>query len=506
MTILKTRALRQSFSVSVRCGAIALAVAACQRSDATVRQGPAPVDPIQGQEVGVSAAAPAVPPPIARTYSTKVVLDVEIKEHVAELAEGVQYLYWTFGDDAPGKFYRVREGDLVEVHLHNHPDNTLAHNIDFQSAVGPGGGGDASFVAPGYSTVFAWRAVRPGLYLYECSAEPAGVHVANGMFGLILVEPKRGLPKVAREYQIVQSEFYTEGRFGEHGAQRFSPEKALKEQPDYVVFNGRVGALTGANALHAQVGERVRVYFGNAGPNLVSSFSVSGEIFDDVYGEGGALPNQHDVQATAVPAGGSAIVEFDVQVPGDYPIVDHSLFRSHNKGTMGLLSVAGGDNRTIFSGTTVQAAYEPGTELPKTANFARPETTDGARLFATVCATCHQPGGQGVPKVFPPLRESDFLASDVRRAIRVVMSGLKGPVTVNGTAYNSAMPKLDLTDEQIANVLTYELTELGNKGKPVNVEDVARVRKTWDGTSPLVADPAWSTRAHVRERSPGGTR
>jgi nitrite reductase (NO-forming) len=470
-----------------------VAVVGC-RQDKTEPARTVEVDPIQGQEIAASATAPAVPPPIARTFATKVILDVEIKEHVSDLADGVQYLFWTFGDDVPGKFYRVREGDLVEVHLHNHPDNSLAHNIDFQSATGPGGGGDASFVAPGYTAVFAWRATRPGLFLYECSAEPAGVHVANGLFGLILVEPKRGLPKVAREYQIVQSEFYTEGRFGDRGPQRFSPEKALKEEPDYVLFNGRVGSLTGANSLVAMTGDRVRIFFGNAGPNLVSSFHVVGEVFDDVYGEGGSLPNQHNVQATAVPPGGSAILEFNVEVPGEYPVVDHSLFRSHNKGTMGLLAVTGKDNRAIFSGTTVQAAYEPGTQLAKTTNFFRPETTDGARLFATVCATCHQPSGRGVPKVFPPLRESDFLAADADRAIRIVMTGLRGQVTVNGASYNGVMPKLDLTDEQIANVLTYELTELGNKGKTVTLEQVAKVRKTWDGKSSLAADPSWASR------------
>jgi nitrite reductase (NO-forming) len=475
--------------------ACAVASSGCRSQEAVNQRRSEAIDPIQGQEIAASASAPAVPPPITRTFATKVILEIEIREHVAEIAEGAQYLYWTFGDEAPGKFYRVREGDLVEVHLHNHPDNSLAHNIDFQSATGPGGGGDASFVAPGYSAVFAWRALRPGLYLYQCSAEPAGVHVANGMFGLILVEPRKGLSKVAHEYQIVQSEFYTEGRFGDRGAQRFSADKALKEQPDYVLFNGRVGALTGQQALKASVGERVRIFFGNAGPNLLSSFHVAGEVFDDVYGEGGAVPNQHDVQATAVPPGGSAIVEFGVEVPGDYAVVDHSLFRSHNKGTMGLLTVTGRDNRMIFSGTTVQAVYQPGTQLAKTINFARPETNDGARLFATVCATCHQPGGQGVPKAFPPLRESDFLSADPERAIRIVMSGLKGPITVNGAPYNALMPKLDLTDDQIANVLTYELTELGNKGKPVTLEQVAKVRKAWDGTSTLVADPSWSTRS-----------
>jgi nitrite reductase (NO-forming) len=154
------------------------------------------LEPVQGQELAEMASAPNVPPPITRNYPTRVILNVEIKEHVKSLSDGVTYTYWTFGDDTPGRFIRVREGDLVETHLSNHPDNSLAHNIDFHGATGPGGGGEASFVAPGHTTTFTWRAMRPGLFLYHCVAAPAGLHIANGMYGLILVEPKGGLPPV----------------------------------------------------------------------------------------------------------------------------------------------------------------------------------------------------------------------------------------------------------------------------------------------------------------------
>jgi nitrite reductase (NO-forming) len=472
--------------------AVVLTLAGCHRAPPMPEAAPIAIDPIEGEEAAVSASAPKVPPPIARTYATKVLLDIEVREHVASLAEGVQYLYWTYGDEAPGKFYRVREGDLVEVRLHNHPSNSLAHNIDFQAATGPGGGGDASFVAPGYSAVFAWRARRPGLFLYQCSAAPAGVQVANGMYGLILVEPKGGLPKVDREYQIVQSEFYTEGKFGERGDQRFSADKAGRAEPEYVVFNGHLGALTGTNALAASTGERVRLFVGNAGPNLPSSFHVAGETFENVYSEGGAVPNRHDVQTTEVPAGGATIVEFGLEVPGEYPVLDHSLFRAAAKGAMGLLSVAGKDNHLVFSGTTSQSVYEPDTELAKTLGFGRLETTDGSKIFGTVCATCHQASGQGIPKAFPPLRESDFLVADPKRAIRIVMSGLKGPIMVNGNPFDAVMPNPGLNDEQIASVLTFESTNLGNKGRPITVEEVAQVRKSWDGAALLQADPLWA--------------
>jgi nitrite reductase (NO-forming) len=450
-----------------------------------------PLDPVQGREVAQQSSAPNVPPPIARNYATRVTLDVEIKEHTKTLADGVTYTYWTFGDDAPGKFIRVREGDLIETRLSNHPDNTVSHNIDFHGATGPGGGGEASFVAPGHSATFTWRAARPGLYLYHCVAAPAGLHIANGMYGLVLVEPKQGLPKVDKEFFIVQGEFYTEGKFGDRGPQQFSMEKALKEQPEYVVFNGKVGSLMGTGALKAKTGERVRIYLGNAGPSLTSSFHVVGEIFDDVYGEGGTLANQHNVQTTVVPVGGSAMVEFTVDVPGEYQLVDHSMFRAFNKGAMGTLKVDGRENLLVFSGKTSEEVYNPGTRLEqmlaKTApglgrELTREELMEtGAQVYSTVCFACHQPSGQGVPNAFPPLAQSDFLMKDTDRSIRVLLEGLKGPITVNGKTYNAEMPKPAINEEQVAAVLTYVRNSFGNKGEPVTVADVKRVRDQLDG-------------------------
>jgi nitrite reductase (NO-forming) len=443
------------------------------------------LDPVQGREQARMTSAPDVPPPIARTHATRVILDVEVREHTKTLSDGVTYTYWTFGDEAPGKFIRVREGDLVETRLNNHPDNTLAHNIDFHGATGPGGGGEASFVAPGHSATFTWRAMRPGLYLYHCVAAPAGLHIANGMYGLILVEPKGGLPKVDKEFFIVQGEFYTEGKFGERGPQQFSMTKALKEQPEYVVFNGRVGALMGKNALKVNVGESARIYLGNAGPSLVSSFHVVGEIFDSVYGEGGTLANQHNVQTTIVPVGGSAMVEFTVEVPGEYQLVDHSMFRAFNKGAMGALKAEGRENLLVFSGKTAEEIYRPGTrleQLAKTADVPTGPLSDadllekGAHVYSTLCVTCHQAEGQGTPGVFPPLASSDYLMADKERSIRILLNGLKGEITVNGSVYKGEMPKFPLSDAQIASVLSHVRNNFGNKGDLVRVEDVARVR------------------------------
>lgn len=182
------------------------------------------------------------------------------------------------------------------------------------------------------------------------------MHIANGMYGLILVEPKEGLPKVDKEFYIVQGDFYTKGKKGAQGLQPFDMDKAVAEQPEYVVFNGHVGAIAGDNAPKAKAGETVRMYVGNGGPNLVSSFHVIGEIFDKVYVEGGKLINEN-VQSTIVPAGGSAIVEFKVDIPGSYTLVDHSIFRAFNKGALGQLKVEGAENPEIMTQKLSDTAY-----------------------------------------------------------------------------------------------------------------------------------------------------
>jgi nitrite reductase (NO-forming) len=452
------------------------------------------LDPIVGREDAAMTAAPFVPPPITRDHATRVVLNIEVKEHSKTLTDDVTYTYWTFGDTAPANFIRIRQGDLVETHFSNHPDNAIAHNIDFHALAGPGGGGEASFVAPGHSMTFEWRATRPGLYLYHCVAAPAGLHIANGMYGLILVEPKGGLPKVDKEFFIVQGEFYTSGSYGAPGPQVFSMEKALKEQPEYVVFNGRVGSLMGDNALKANVGERIRLYVGNAGPSLVSSFHIVGGIFDNVYSEGGTTVNQHNVQTTLVPAGGSSMVEFTPHVAGDYQLVDHSMFRAFNKGAMGSLIVTGPSVSALYSGKLSEGVYNPGTHLERlsansTVRTQSPvqagivQTTNnnslleqGEHVYSTICATCHQVGGQGLPNIFPPLARSDFLMKDKDRAVGILLQGLQEEITVNGNKYKGVMPRLPLTNQQIAGVLTYVRTNFGNRGDAVAVTDVERLR------------------------------
>ena len=304
----------------------------------------------------VTTHAPEVPPAIDRDHPARVRVKMETVEKTMKMDDGVEYHYWTFNGDVPGRMIRVREGDTVEVEFSNNPSSTVPHNVDFHAATGPGGGAEASFTAPGRTSTFSFKALQPGLYIYHCAVAPVGMHIANGMYGLILVEPKEGLPKVDKEFYIVQGDFYTKGKKGAQGLQPFDMDKAVAEQPEYVVFNGHVGAIAGDNALKAKAGETVRMYVGNGGPNLVSSFHVIGEIFDKVYVEGGKLINEN-VQSTIIPAGGSAMVEFKVDVPGSYTLVDHSIFRAFNKGALGQLKVEGAENPEIMTQKLSDTAY-----------------------------------------------------------------------------------------------------------------------------------------------------
>ena len=285
-----------------------------------------------------------------RDHPAHVLVDLEVREIVKRLASGVDYTFWTFGGDVPGLFIRVREGDLVEIRLHNHPSSKLPHNIDLHAVIGPGGGAASTITAPGHTSTFSFTAMHPGLYVYHCGTAPVPMHVANGMYGMIFVQPKDGLPPVDHEYYVMQGEVYTAGRFGEQGLQAFDPDKANDERPPYVVFNGAVGSLVGDQALQAKVGESVRIYFGNGGPNLTSSFHIIGEIMDGVRGDGATRVSDHDVQTVSVPPGSATIVEFRTPEAGTYVIVDHALSRAFGKGALGNLRVTGPEDASIYSG------------------------------------------------------------------------------------------------------------------------------------------------------------
>ncbi len=444
-------------------------------------------EPFKGQEEAVLTSPPLVPPPITRKYRTKMIVHLEVMERVGELAPGVQYNFWTFGGTVPGKFIRVREGDVVEMHLSNNPANKMPHNIDMHAVIGQGGGASSSITAPGHSSTFSFTALHPGLFVYHCATAPVGMHIANGMYGLILVQPKNGLPPVGREYYVMQSEFYTKGPYGQEGLQGFDMNKAIHEQPEYVVFNGAVGALTGDKALTAKVGEKVRFYVGNIGPNFVSSFHVIGEIFDKVYREAGFKSIEENVQTTLIPAGGATVVELKMAEPGTFLLVDHSIFRAFNQGCLGMVKVTGPENKEIYSGKISDDVYRPeGATIQSIGAAPTPPhgiwdkaalMERGQHVFEQVCAACHQPDAQGVPTAFPPLAKSDFLMANKKRAVDIVMNGHSGEITVNGMKFNGVMPKLELDDASIAAALTYVRNSFGNAaGDSVSVDEVKAER------------------------------
>ncbi|GGW66525.1 dissimilatory nitrite reductase (NO-forming) copper type apoprotein [Winogradskyella epiphytica] len=452
-------------------------------------------EPTNNSDISVSremvaelTAPPHVPTPIGRRKAKKLKVNMEILEQEGELTDGVRYNYWTFGGSVPGSFIRTRVGDEVEFTLSNHPDNKLPHNIDLHAVTGPGGGAESSFVAPGFEKTFSFKTLNPGLFVYHCATAPVGMHIANGMYGLILVEPEGGLPPVDKEYYIMQGDFYTKGKNGERGLQPFDMQKAVDENADYVVFNGSVDGLTGDNAITAKVGETVRLYVGNGGPNLVSSFHVIGEIFDKVYVEGGDLINEN-IQTTLIPAGGAAIVEFRVDVPGSLVLVDHSIFRAFNKGALGILNVEGEENKKIYSGELREGIYlpeGPGIQsMPTTDEIVESEVPAksmeeqmkfGKQVYMQTCFACHQGEGQGIANAFPPLAKSDYLNADVDRAISAVVHGLSGEITVNGNKYNSVMTRQMISSEEVANVLTYVYNSWGNNGTVVTKEMVEKVK------------------------------
>lgn len=449
--------------------------------------------PVNQEMQAELTSPPYVPTPVGKRMAKKLIVDMEIQERIGHISDGVTYMYWTFNGTVPGSFIRTRVGDEIEFHLKNHPQNKLAHNIDLHAVNGPGGGAVSSLVAPGHETVFSFKVLNPGLYVYHCATAPVGMHIANGMYGLILVEPEGGLEPVDKEFYVMQGDFYTKGKYGEPGLQPFDMQKAIDENADYVVFNGHVGSMVGDNALQVNVGETIRLFVGNAGPSLVSSFHIIGEIMDRVHVEGGSLVNEN-VQTTLIPAGGATIIELKINAPGEYLMVDHSVFRAFNKGALAQIEAKGEKNEKVYKGKIQEGIYQPEGGAIQEMPLSYKETEEpsnepvvvltkeekiglGKNIFSSTCIACHQGAGQGVPGAFPPLAKSDYLNADVNRAIDIVMRGKSGEITVNGNKYNSVMTAQMLSNKDIANVLTYVYNSWGNNGSEVTEEMVKKVRE-----------------------------
>ena len=300
------------------------------------------------EKVDIAKNPADIPSSVERNTSEEVNVEIEAKEVIGEMAPGIFFNYWTYNGQVPGPFIRARVGDKINLTLKNHPSSLHNHSIDLHAVNGPGGGATVTMVEPGQSKTFSFKALNPGLYVYHCAHPNVAAHMAHGMYGLILIEPEEGLSEVDKEFYVMQGEFYSAGNLGKKGLQVFDAKKMIDGQPEYIVFNGKTQALNGK--MEVNVGEKVRLYVGNGGVNLVSSFHVIGEIFDNVYPEAaiGSEPH-HNVQTTTIPAGGAGIVEFKVDVPGKYIIVDHALARL-DRGAWGVMTAEGPENKEIFDG------------------------------------------------------------------------------------------------------------------------------------------------------------
>lgn len=301
-----------------------------------------------------------LPQPLGDRAPSLVHVTLTAKEIVGALdpASGTTYRYWTFNGKVPGPFIRVRQGDTVEVTLQNAKDSSMVHSIDFHAALGPGVGSALTQVPPGQAKTFTFQATVPGLFVYHCGSPMVAQHIANGMYGLILVEPPGGLSHVDHEYYLMQGEIYTTAPKGKAGLQQFSPDNLMAENAQYFVFNGAVDALTREYPLHANEGETLRIYFGNAGPNATASEHMVGEIFTRYYQLGSlASPALAGIQTATVPPGGAAIFELKASVPGEFTLMDHAISRME-KGNMAILHVVGAENAALMHAGPVSSSTE----------------------------------------------------------------------------------------------------------------------------------------------------
>jgi len=293
----------------------------------TVREAHNPEDLLREFPHDVIMDPTNLPPPLQRNNSELVEIHLETVEVIDEVADGAPYFFWTYNGKIPGPFLRVREGDTVELTLTNSITSKYPHSIDLHAVTGQGGGAAMTQVKPGESKKIRFIATNRGLYVYHCATSSVPEHMTHGMYGLILVEPPEGLPLVDREYYFMQGELYTAENIGSKGFKHFSKQKMLDEDADYMTFNGKPTAITGARSPRFKTGETVRLFVGNGGVSYTSSFHVIGEIFDKVYPEASLSEVHKDVQTTIVPAGGATITEFITQMPASYILVDHALSR-----------------------------------------------------------------------------------------------------------------------------------------------------------------------------------
>jgi nitrite reductase (NO-forming) len=322
--------------LTVLCCLLAASLPACRERPRQAAQrgetppAAAPADISHGEAPVGSAAQPSPIDPAAppRSNSHHHRLRIEINHKRLTIAAGVTYDAWTFDGRVPGPVLRVTEGDTVDFTLVNRAP--MPHSLDFHAAeIAP----NRAYrnLMPNDSLSYRFVARVPGAFMYHCGTAPVALHIANGMYGAIIVDPRQGRSP-AREFVFVQSEFYTQTLAD--SSRIIDWKKLLGLAPDYVVFNGREAEYAN-HPITVRVGERLRIYVVNAGPNRFSAFHVVGAIFDKVYLDGSLAHPLEGVQTVTVPVGGSAIFEARLVEAGTYPFVSHA-FADATKGAVGM--------------------------------------------------------------------------------------------------------------------------------------------------------------------------
>ncbi|HEX8729533.1 MAG TPA: multicopper oxidase domain-containing protein [Ktedonobacterales bacterium] len=255
------------------------------------------------------------------------------KEARISIASGIAYDAWTFNGTVPGPIIRVRQGQTIHFTLTN--SSNMSHSIDFHAAQ-TAWNVNYQPVAPGQSFSFDWVANYPGAFLYHCGTPPVMEHMANGMYGAIIVDPANGWATPAQEYVLVQSEFYTQR--AANGDYTLNTTKMMDDMPDYVTFNGYANQYT-QSPLTAKPGQQIRLFIVNAGPTHFSAFHVIGAIFSDTYVDGNPANHMVGNQTITVPPGGGMVAELTMPDAGSYPFVTHS-FMDASMGAMGIIKVA----------------------------------------------------------------------------------------------------------------------------------------------------------------------
>jgi nitrite reductase (NO-forming) len=463
---------RLSHSIRYACAALlAVALAGCSSrpdpyDESKMDLKPKPAQLSDTRHTGPFSAGDALSlvPSVGKLGTEPVkTIQLDVVDRVIEIAPGVNFSAWTFGGQVPGPVVHARVGDRIRFSMTNRSDETMPgapsfmmpmmHSIDFHAAmVSPQD--KYRSIAPGQTISFEFQLNYPGVFMYHCGTPMILEHIASGMYGMLIAEPRDGYPThVDREYAIVQSEFYPRldpQKRTVQGKPLFvlDAEKVRTKASTYTVFNGVYNGMVD-HPLPAKPGERVRLYVLNVGPSNTSSFHVVGTLFDRVWIDGNPDNQFRGMQTVLLPSSGSAIVEFKIPESGKYVMVDHH-FANASQGAIGVIDATGG---------TPELPSEPleHHNIPATGNPTDPEALQGKMMFDTRCLACHSIGGG--PKVGP-----DLLGVTERRSETWITSWLRSPETMlakDDTAkallerFKIPMPNQNLADTDIRRLLTY---------------------------------------------------